>query len=112
VHLSNLIRVHEEQTESDPDYPNKIHWGKFGMIGTLVHSIITCQMQCRNTKDYNFKENSYIRKLMQHRVMDMKVCVGLSSEVGSANKFHRCKGHALLLHLKGQWKTPLIPVMS
>jgi len=35
VHMSDLIRAHEGNAETNPDYPNKIHWGKFNMIGKL-----------------------------------------------------------------------------
>jgi len=36
--MSDLIRAHEGNAETNPDYPNKIHWGKFNMIGKFVHS--------------------------------------------------------------------------
>lgn len=73
VHMSDLIRAHEGNPESNPDYPNKIHWGKFNMIGKFVHSTTLCQLQCRGTQDYDFKEHPTIRKLMQQRVMDIEV---------------------------------------
>jgi len=84
VHMSDLIRAHEGNAEINPDYPNKIHWGKFNMIGKFVHSTTLCQVQCRSTQDYNFKENPNIRKLMQQNVMSIEVCFVISSSIRSA----------------------------
>jgi hypothetical protein len=77
VHMSDLIRAHEGNADSHPDHPNKIHWGKFNMIGKFVNSTTQCQVQCRNAPEYNFPERPYIRKLMEHPVMDSEVCVVL-----------------------------------
>jgi hypothetical protein len=93
--MSDLIRAHEGNAESNPDYPNKIHWGKFNMIGKFVHSTTLCQVQCRSTQDYNFKENTHVRKLLQQSVMTIEVCVFDSPVISMLiNELHRCKGHA------------------
>lgn len=107
VHMSDLIRAHEGNAESNTDYPNKIHWGKFNMIGKFIHSTTLCQVQCRGTPDYSFKENSHIRKLMQQRVMDVEVWAFLIFEMGCANKCHRCKSRALLPHLMNLSRNPI-----
>jgi hypothetical protein len=86
VHMSDLIRAHEGNAESNPDYPNKIHWGKFNMIGKFVHGTTLCQVQCRSTQDYNFTENLHIKKLMQQNVMDVEVCAPLPPKAGSADE--------------------------
>lgn len=73
--MSDLIRAHEGNADSNPDYPNKIHWGKFNMMGKFISSTTQCQDQCRNAVEYNFPERPHIRKLMEHPVMTSEVRV-------------------------------------
>jgi hypothetical protein len=73
VHISDLIRAHEGNADSHPDHPNKIHWGKFNMIGKFVNSTTQCQVQCTNAPEYDFPERPYIRKLMEHPVMNSEM---------------------------------------
>jgi hypothetical protein len=98
VHVSDLIRAHEGNAESNPDYPNKIHWGKFNMIGKFVQSTTLCQVQCRSTQDYNFKPNHHIERLTQQNVMTIEVRPILTLR-GVADTFHRCKSRELPLRL-------------
>ncbi|KAJ6610889.1 ras guanine nucleotide exchange factor domain-containing protein [Mycena sp. CBHHK59/15] len=54
VHMSDLIRAHEANDDVNPTDSNKIHWGKFNMMGRFINSTTQCQAQCRAANDYNF----------------------------------------------------------
>jgi hypothetical protein len=58
VHMSDLIRAHEGNADFHAEHPEKIHWGKFNMMGRFISSTVQCQKQCKNTSDYRFNEQS------------------------------------------------------
>lgn len=64
VHISDLIRAHEGNPDFSPSEPNKIHWGKFNMLGRFIQTTMQCQIQCQTTSDYNFLERHKIRDLV------------------------------------------------
>ncbi|KAH9486912.1 Ras guanine nucleotide exchange factor P [Psilocybe cubensis] len=64
VHMTDLIRAHEGNGDSNPAYPDKIHWGKFNMMGRFISSTLQCQAQCRNSHDYDFPERPAITQLI------------------------------------------------
>ncbi|KAE9411110.1 ras GEF [Gymnopus androsaceus JB14] len=64
VHMSDLIRAHEANDDAKSGDPNKIHWGKFNMIGRFITSTTQCQAQCRSTNDYDFPERGHISNLL------------------------------------------------
>ncbi|KIM48182.1 hypothetical protein M413DRAFT_61272, partial [Hebeloma cylindrosporum] len=63
VHMSDLIRAHEGNGDTNDAYPSKIHWAKFNMMGRFITSTLQCQAQCRNSNDYDFPERSAIAEL-------------------------------------------------
>ncbi|KAF8973945.1 ras guanine nucleotide exchange factor domain-containing protein [Flammula alnicola] len=67
VHMSDLIRAHEGNEDTNPSYPSKTHWGKFNMMGRFITSTLQCQAQCRNSNDYDFPERPYIAELFVRR---------------------------------------------
>lgn len=72
--MSDLIRAHEGNPESNPDYPGKIHWGKFNMMGRFITSTLQCQAQCRNSHDYDFPKRESIAELFSRKpVMSIEV---------------------------------------
>ncbi|KAI6047627.1 ras guanine nucleotide exchange factor domain-containing protein, partial [Pisolithus marmoratus] len=64
VHMSDLIRAHEGNPDFNRTEPNKIHWGKFTMLGRFIQCTTQCQIQCQTTSDYNFRERPKIRDLV------------------------------------------------
>jgi hypothetical protein len=64
VHMSDLIRAHEANDDVKSGDPNKIHWGKFNMMGRFITSTTQCQAQCRSTTDYDFPERRHISNLL------------------------------------------------
>lgn len=71
--MSDLIRAHEGNPDYNPD-PNKVHWGKFNMIGKFITSTTQCQAQCRTNTDYDFPEHKDIHTLVFNSyVMDDEV---------------------------------------
>jgi len=77
VHLLDLIRAHEGNSDFHPDDPTKIHWAKFNMIGKFIHSTAQFQTRCRTSSDYNFresKEHLLVRQmLMRECLMDLEM---------------------------------------
>ncbi|KAF8872129.1 ras guanine nucleotide exchange factor domain-containing protein, partial [Gymnopilus junonius] len=74
VHMSDLIRAHEGNGETNTDYPDKIHWGKFNMMGRFITSTLQCQAQCRNSNDYDFPKREAIAELLSRKpVMSIEV---------------------------------------
>jgi len=63
VHMSDLIRAHEGNGDSNDAYPSKIHWAKFNMMGRFIASTLQCQAQCRNSNDYDFPNREAIAEL-------------------------------------------------
>jgi len=51
VHLSDLIRAHEGNTDYHDDDHTKIHWAKFNMMAKFVDVVSQCQEGCRMAKD-------------------------------------------------------------
>lgn len=56
IHLSDLIRAHEGNTDYHDDDPAKIHWAKFNMMAKFIDVVSQCQEWCRNADD-----NAYLR---------------------------------------------------
>jgi hypothetical protein len=76
VHVSDLIQAHEGNADTNPAAPNKIHWGKYNMIGKFISNTTQCQVQCRTTTDYDFPERPRVRELLQReKLMDEEVRV-------------------------------------
>lgn len=73
--MSDLIRAHEANDDAKSGDPNKIHWGKFNMIGRFITSTTQCQAQCRSTNDYDFPERGHISNLLLTKyTMNDEVC--------------------------------------
>ncbi|KAJ7597057.1 ras guanine nucleotide exchange factor domain-containing protein [Mycena floridula] len=64
VHMSDLIRTHEGNPDVNASDPNKVHWGKFNLMGRFVSSTTQCQAQCRASNDYNFLARPHIEELI------------------------------------------------
>ncbi|KAF7306943.1 Ras guanyl-nucleotide exchange factor [Mycena indigotica] len=64
VHVSDLIRAHEANDDTNPSDPNKIHWGKFNMMGRFISSTTQCQAQCRAVSDYSFNPRPHITEML------------------------------------------------
>ncbi|CCM01971.1 uncharacterized protein FIBRA_04044 [Fibroporia radiculosa] len=47
IHLSDLIRAHEGNTDYHDEDPTKIHWAKFNMMARFIDVICQCQERCR-----------------------------------------------------------------
>ncbi|KAF4605237.1 hypothetical protein EYR40_004020 [Pleurotus pulmonarius] len=75
VHMSDLIRAHEGNPDFNEEDPNKIHWGKFNMMGRFINSTTLCQAQCRDEHtEYTFKEKPHIKALIfDTPVMDIEL---------------------------------------
>jgi hypothetical protein len=79
VHMSDLIRAHEGNGDTNDAYPSKIHWAKFNMMGRFITSTLQCQAQCRNSNDYNFPERRGVAELfVKLPVMSTEVCTCLN----------------------------------
>jgi len=63
IHLSDLIRAHEGNSDYHDDDPNKIHWAKFNMMARFIDAITQCQKGCRESTDYDFVPRKNISKL-------------------------------------------------
>ncbi|KAG6911950.1 hypothetical protein DXG01_000198 [Tephrocybe rancida] len=70
VHMSDLIKAHEGNGDFHSSDPNKIHWGKFNMMGKFISSTVQCQAQCKTAADYSFTERAHIRELLGRPVMN------------------------------------------
>jgi len=75
IHLSDLIRAHEGNTDFHDDDPNHIHWEKWNMMGRFIDGVTQSQQACRETKAYeNFPEDHRARELLlsnkDHILMD------------------------------------------
>lgn len=75
VHMSDLIKAHEGNNESNSQHPGKIHWGKFNMMGKFISSTTQCQTRCRLSTEYkDFKGNSKVEKTITSiKPMEMEV---------------------------------------
>lgn len=78
IHLSDLIRAHEGNTDFHDEDLNHIHWEKFNMMGRFIDGITQCQQSCRETKTYEkFPEDPRARDLLliqrDHYLMDIEV---------------------------------------
>jgi hypothetical protein len=62
--MSDLIRTHEGNPETAESHPDKIHWGKFHLIGKLVCATNEIQAQHENTKEYAFTPRPHVRSLL------------------------------------------------
>ena len=65
--MSDLIGAHEGNPDENVNDPTQLHWGKFNIMGKFINTITVCQVQCRNTNDYDFPDRSYIRALIMKR---------------------------------------------
>lgn len=79
--MSDLIKSHEGNDDFHADIPNKVHWGKFNMMGRFILGTVQCQTQCRLSSEYNFPDRSNIaelfvkRPLMSEEVRFFSACV-------------------------------------
>lgn len=75
VHLSDLIRAHEGNNDRNDDYPTKIPWGKYNLMGRFIMNTIQCQTQCRNSHNYDFPDRPHIMELFyKQETMSTEVC--------------------------------------
>ncbi|KAI0094911.1 ras guanine nucleotide exchange factor domain-containing protein [Irpex rosettiformis] len=52
IHLSDLIRAHEGNSDFHDDDPTHIHWEKWNMMGRFIDGITQCQQACREDTKY------------------------------------------------------------
>ncbi|KAI0695598.1 ras guanine nucleotide exchange factor domain-containing protein [Cytidiella melzeri] len=65
IHLSDLIRAHEGNSDFHDDDPSHIHWEKWNMMGRFIDGITQCQQACRENGRYDkFPEDSRARELL------------------------------------------------
>lgn len=75
VHLSDLIKAHEGNSDKNEDYPTKIPWGKYNLMGRFIMNTIQCQTQCRNSQNYEFPDRPHIVDLIfKQETMSTEVC--------------------------------------
>lgn len=67
VHLMDLVRANEGNMDFNEADPTKIHWGKFNMMGRFIDTTTQCQVQCRNSSDYDFPERPAMAELLVRR---------------------------------------------
>ncbi|TEB35021.1 ras GEF [Coprinellus micaceus] len=67
VHLMDLVRANEGNLDFNEADPTKIHWGKFNMMGRFIDTTTQCQVQCRNSTDYDFMERPALAELLVRR---------------------------------------------
>lgn len=65
--MSDLIGAHEGNQDFSPSDPEKIHWGKFNMMGRFINSTAQCQAQCKISSDYNFPARTTVREIFVKR---------------------------------------------
>ncbi|KAF8640382.1 hypothetical protein AX17_000052 [Amanita inopinata Kibby_2008] len=81
VHIQDLIRAHEGNTDVHTDNPAKIHWGKFNLIGKFIISTTQCQIQCLNAAEYHFPDRGdsiariFRRPLMSEEMKKLRLPV-------------------------------------
>lgn len=74
VHIQDLIKAHEGNSDVNEKDATAINWGKYNMMGRLVFTVIQCQDQCRESNDYDFTDRSAIANLfMDRQVMSPEV---------------------------------------
>ncbi len=57
IHLSDLIRAHEGNSDFHDDDPTHIHWEKWNMMGRFIDGITQCQQACREDRKYEAPSN-------------------------------------------------------
>lgn len=76
VHLLDLIRAHEGNSDHHADDPSKINWAKYNMVGKFIAGTTQSQEQCRTSGEYDFEERPHIRDLLlKECLMDVQVGV-------------------------------------
>ncbi|PFH54496.1 hypothetical protein AMATHDRAFT_70 [Amanita thiersii Skay4041] len=74
VHIQDLIKTNEGNSDSHSDDSTKIHWGKFNLIGKLIISTSQYQTQCRNAPEYNFPDRGdIVSRLFNRQLMTEEV---------------------------------------
>jgi hypothetical protein len=63
----DLVRANEGNLDFNEADPTKIHWGKFNMMGRFIDTTTQCQVQCRNSTDYDFMERPALAELLVRR---------------------------------------------
>lgn len=72
--MADLLRADEGNKDFNAEDPTKIHWGKFNMMGRFVDTTSQCQVQCNNSRDYDFPERPAVAELLVRRpVMSIEV---------------------------------------
>ncbi|KAI0963551.1 hypothetical protein AcW1_000596 [Taiwanofungus camphoratus] len=64
IHLSDLIRAHEGNSDYHDDDPTKIHWAKFNMMARFIDAITQCQKGCHESGGYEYPERKNVRQLL------------------------------------------------
>lgn len=77
--MTDLIRAHEGNVDTNSEFPTKVHWGKYNMMGRFITTTRHCQAQCVNSTEYEFPERRAITELFFKRpVMTLEVGIILS----------------------------------
>ncbi|KAF9569596.1 ras GEF [Agrocybe pediades] len=67
VHMSDLLKSQETNSDFSSEDPSLIHWAKFNLMGRFITTTVQCQVQCRNSTDYDFIERPHIAELFVKR---------------------------------------------
>lgn len=107
VHMSDLIKAHEGNNESNSQHPGKIHWGKFNMMGKFISSTTQCQTRCKQSTEYkDFKGNTKVEKTITSiKPMEMEVRMPCLINTGLLS-YHLLRCNVLASQLLR--KTPLM----
>jgi hypothetical protein len=83
------VKTDGGNSDSHPDDPDKIHWGKYDVMGKIIAMLSQCQATCRETEKYNFPHRLHIWSLVVgNTVMDHQVWRLPLSLCRSLNAFH------------------------
>jgi hypothetical protein len=83
------VKTDGGNSDSHPDDPDKIHWGKYDVMGKIIATLSQCQATCRETEEYNFPHRLHIWSLVVgDTVMDHQVWRLPLSLCRSLNAFH------------------------
>ncbi|KIY52755.1 ras GEF, partial [Fistulina hepatica ATCC 64428] len=64
VHMSDLIRAHEGNSDVNATDEAKIHWGKFTMMGRFISETTQFRSTCQLSSEYIFPRREHIESLL------------------------------------------------
>ncbi|KAF8591835.1 ras GEF [Ramaria rubella] len=70
VHTFDMVRANESNPNYKLDDPNKIHWGKFTLMGRMITMLQSLQDKIRSSGQYDYPERKWIREMLSNDVMD------------------------------------------